>query len=117
MSDAASQPRWQHYVLLRGERLRQFWAGHLDRSQRTVLFVLGYGFDPRMCLGLQLVLAAGGTGARDVLALELHEGAASPSLTHQGLISRNWTELQVSCPRTRQGKRAPNRVLVGRTAR
>ncbi len=94
MSGATSQPRWQNYVLLREERLRRFWLNHIARGERSVLFVLGCGFDPRMCLGLQLVLAAGGTGARDVLGLELREGAASPSLTHQGLISRNWDELQ-----------------------
>jgi hypothetical protein len=47
-----------------------------------------------MCLGLQRVLTSGGNGARDVLALELKEGAASPSLTHRDLISRNWDELQ-----------------------
>jgi hypothetical protein len=94
MNGVASQPRWQHYVLLREERLRRFWQNHVARGQRSLLFVLGWGFDPRMCLGVQLVLASGGTGARDVLALELREGAASPSLTHQNLISRNWTELQ-----------------------
>jgi hypothetical protein len=47
-----------------------------------------------MCLGAQLVLAGGGLGRRDVVALELKEGPASPSLRHQDLIQQNWTELE-----------------------
>ena len=58
-----------------------------------MLFVLGRGFDPRMCIGAQLVLAGGGAGKRDFVALELKEGAASPSLMHNDLIQRNWNEL------------------------
>jgi hypothetical protein len=87
-------PRWQHYVLLRGERLRAFWASHLGQCERNVLFVLGRGFDPRMCMGLQLVLGAGGSGRRDVFALDFREGAASPSLVHQDLVEANWAALQ-----------------------
>ena len=52
MSGATSQPRWQYYVLLRENRLRRFWLNHFARGERSVLFVLGCGFDPRMCLGL-----------------------------------------------------------------
>ena len=53
------------------------------------------GGSTRVCaLACKWCSRGGGTGARDVLALELREGAASPSLTHQDLISRNWTELQ-----------------------
>jgi hypothetical protein len=87
-------PRWQYYVLLRGERLREFWADHVDQCERNMLFVLGRGFDPRMCMGLRLVLGAGGAGRRDVLALDLREGAASPSLVHQDLVEENWAALQ-----------------------
>ena len=43
--------RWQNYVLERGDGLTRFWREHLGKRERHVLFVLGLGFDPRMCLG------------------------------------------------------------------
>ncbi|MBV9122145.1 MAG: hypothetical protein JO112_02135 [Planctomycetes bacterium] len=89
-----SAPRWQHYVLLQGERLRAFWVDHLSQRERNLLFVLGRGFDPRMCMGLQLILEMGGSGQRDVLALDFREGPASPSLVYQDLVEANWTALQ-----------------------
>jgi hypothetical protein len=46
-----------------------------------------------MCHGPRLVLAAGGSGLRDVLGIQFLEGEASPSLTHQDRIDANWTEL------------------------
>jgi hypothetical protein len=101
---ASFASRWQHYVLLRGERLRAFWADHLGRRERALLFVLGRGFDPRMCLGIQLVLDAGGAGRRDLVALDLREGAASPSLVHQELVDANWAG---------PSHYAASRVLVG----
>jgi hypothetical protein len=98
MSNGAAdpQPQWQQYVLLRGDRFRTFWASHLAQRERSVLFVLGRGFDPRMCLGLKQVLEAGGKGARDVVALEFREGPASPSLSHQSRVDHNWAELQAA---------------------
>jgi hypothetical protein len=95
MSEYASLglPRWHNYVMESGPRLETFWKSHL-RTPRDVLFVVGKGFDPRMCLGLQLVLSAGGTGKRDVIALELDEGDSSPSKRYQPLVDENWTVLQ-----------------------
>jgi hypothetical protein len=94
MIGVASKPRWQHYVLLRTQRLVEFWQSHLSRGDRSVLLVLGKGFDPRMCLGARLVLAGGGPGKRDAVALELNEGPGSPSFIHQDLIDKNWNELE-----------------------
>jgi hypothetical protein len=86
--------RWQNYVLERGTPLKAFWAAHLAERQRNVLVVVGKGFDPRMCLGVQLLLAAGGTGTRDVHALEFQEGESSPSLAHGEWIRGNWEALE-----------------------
>jgi hypothetical protein len=91
-----NQPRWQHYVLVRGERFRTFWVNHLTKGERSVLYVLGRGFDPRMCQGLKLLLEVGGKGPRDVIALDFREGPASPSLTHADLVEQNWAQLQSS---------------------
>lgn len=86
-------PRWHNYVMESGSRLATFWQTRL-RATRHVLFMLGKGFDPRMCFGLQLLLNAGGTGKRDIIAVEFDEGAFSPSRAYQPLVQENWTVLQ-----------------------
>ena len=59
-----------------------------------MLFILGRGFDPRMCVGAEALLRLGGEGRRDVLAIEYHEGGASPSRIHAALVAENWTRLE-----------------------
>ena len=86
-------PRWHNYVMESGPRLKTFWETHL-RDTRHVLFLLGKGFDPRICLSLRSLLNAGGTGKRDVIAIEFDEGASSPSRAYQPLVEANWTMLQ-----------------------
>ncbi len=88
------EARWRDYVLARGDdRVRAFWVPHLAERERAVLFVVGRGFDPRMCHGPRLVLSAGGAGVRDVLGIQFLEGEASPSLAHTDRIDQNWEEL------------------------
>ena len=81
--------RWQNYVLERGAGLGQFWRDHLAQGDRRTLFVLGRGFDPRMCLGLELVLGSGGAGRCDVTLIDYQEGDASPSRTHDEQVREN----------------------------
>jgi hypothetical protein len=50
---------------------------------------MGLGFDPRMNLGAQAVIRAGGPGCRQVILLEFDEGSASPSLRYQPWIQTN----------------------------
>ena len=86
--------RWRDYVLARGDdRARAFWTAHLSERERAVLFVVGCGFDPRSCHGPRLVLAAGGSGTRDLLGIQFLEGEASPSLAHRDRIDQNWSVL------------------------
>lgn len=54
-----------------------------------MLFILGCGFDPRMCLGLEMVLAQGGRGSRDVMVINYREGDNSPSRTYDTLVEEN----------------------------
>ena len=89
-------PRWQNYVLERGGGLAQFWQGHLGDGERRILFVMGCGFDPRMCMGLELLLASGGKGDRDVLLIEYHEGDDSPSRQHDDLGTANHERLEAA---------------------
>ncbi len=87
-------PRWRNYVFDSGAQLQEFWAAHLAEQRRNLLFVLGKGFDPRMCLGLESILGLGGRGRRDVTAIEFTEGETSPSKIHAPLVEANWCKLR-----------------------
>lgn len=91
--NGVNPPYWEDYVLDTGEELIGFWRGHLAERKRNVLFVTGKGFDPRMCLGLETLLGLGGEGKRDILAVSLDEGAASPSTAHLPHVEENWKRL------------------------
>lgn len=71
--------RWRDYFLREGEQFCKFWQPFLMERKRDVLFVLGHGFDTRMCDGLERMLSLGGDGARDVALLAFHEGPDSHS--------------------------------------
>lgn len=87
-------PRWQDYVLTDGRAFQGFWMSHLRSRQRDILFVLGHGFDPRMCLGFKAIMDAGGNGRRDICVLTLEEGPQSPSQAHAALAQENLRELE-----------------------
>ena len=74
--------RWRDYFLRDSERFDEFWKPFLGERKRDVLFVLGHGFDSRMCDGIERVLSLGGEGARDVALIVFHEGPESSSQTY-----------------------------------
>ena len=88
--------RWRDYFLEKGRGLIEFWSEHLGERERSVLLVLGRGFDPRSRLGLDMILAAGGVGGRDVLGLDYDEGEASPSLAYAQRVEENWTHISTA---------------------
>lgn len=71
--------RWRDYSLRDGEGFDEFWKQFLAERKRDLLFVLGHGFDARMCDGIERVLSIGGEGMRDVALIAFHEGPESPS--------------------------------------
>lgn len=81
--------RWEYYLLLRNAVFGDFWKRHFSEKNRSALFVLGLGFDPRMCSGLRAVIDAGGRGDRECLLIEYDEGPASPSREHMNLVPCN----------------------------
>jgi len=90
--DPVGSARWHNYVMESGPRLQNFWRSYFN-VDRHVLFVLGKGFDPRMCLGLRSLLDAGGAGRRDVIGIAFDEGSSSPSKAYEQLVHANWAEL------------------------
>lgn len=93
MTAVSEAARWHEYVLARGGPFLEFWAGHVHRAKR-ILWILGQGFDPRMCLGLETVVALDGAPPVDVIALDYDEGPASPSWRQAQAISANRARLQ-----------------------
>ena len=85
--------RWANYLLKGGSDFASFWKLFLS-SQHHVLFVLGLGFDPRMCSAIRRIMNQGGGGKRDCLLLVFDEGPDSPSKQHGDRVQLNREELQ-----------------------
>ena len=86
--------RWMNYVLQGGAKFVPFWESLLQSSNRDILFVIGRGFDPRMCEAVKRLSSLGGTGKRDCVVVEFDEGETSPSHLHDELIARNMSALE-----------------------
>jgi len=85
--------RWENYLMKHGEEFFTFWEELLSERTRNLLFVMGLGFDPRMCQGLETVLNAGGRGKRVCLLIEYDEGDNSPSKDYANLVQANFQAL------------------------
>jgi hypothetical protein len=56
MTTAEARPRWLDYVLERNEAVADHWTRRVAADARAALLV-GQGFDPRMCLGIEVLQA------------------------------------------------------------
>jgi len=92
MSEHNAYSRWEHYFMRRGSSCTKFWQEYLSGRNRRVLFILGLGFDPRMCIGLQMFLEADKTCVKDCILIKYNEGLNSPSNAYKSL-----TDANVSC--------------------
>lgn len=86
--------RWRDYFLRGGEHFDKFWRPFLNERKRDMLFVLGHGFDARMCDGLERMLSLGGEGSRDVALLAFHEGPDSHSHSYAEQRKANGEHLE-----------------------
>ena len=86
--------RWMDYVLQGGAKFVPFWESLLQSRDRDILFVVGRGFDPRMCEAVEQVLSLGGRGKRDCVVVEFDEGGSSPSRLHDELLNQNMCALE-----------------------
>ena len=97
--------RWRDYFLRDGEGFDEFWRAFLAERKRNLLFVLGHGFDARMCDGIERMLSLGGEGTRDVALIAFDEGAESPSQIYLAQRKANGERLE---------KLAQGRGTIGR---
>lgn len=85
--------RWENYVLQSGSHLTEFWQEHLS-APRKILFVLGKGFDSRMCIGITNLIETQKVKDLTVLAVAFEEGELSPSRTYSPKVEENWQKLE-----------------------
>jgi len=94
-TEQGQQPaRWANYFLIGGDNFTPFWNLFLCSKPRHLLFVLGLGFDPRMCSAIQEIMKQGGEGLRNCLLLVFDEGSSSPSKQHVDRVQQNREQLQ-----------------------
>lgn len=86
--------RWNNYVFERGAQLSEFWNDHLKNANRSLLFVLATGFDPRMCLGLERVLGCCPKTPCNVVLVDYDEGRNSASQLYREAIDANLKRLR-----------------------
>ena len=84
--------RWDDYVLNVADDATRFWQTLLGERSRSVLYVTGQGFDPRMCDGPSLLLGCGGAGRRDCMLLA-YQGQEFLTDRERQSIDRNRTRL------------------------
>jgi len=84
--------RWDPYFLKSDDDFILFWEPYLAQGNKKILFVLGRGFDPRMCNGLRKIVNCGGGSVIDCLQIAYNEGPNSPSLKHQLNLDTNIAE-------------------------
>src|SRR5437867_9712785 len=87
------ESRWQDYFLKKGEEFHLFWKEYL-KVERKILFILGQGFDPRMCLGPETILKNDQKGTRDFIIIEFKEGENSPSRDYRNDVATNLQTLR-----------------------
>jgi hypothetical protein len=99
MTPSLPAPRWESYILVSEDELKEFWRQHSAAKSRNVLFVLRKGFDPRMCDALTKLIAAATTGTGiDVLALEVLDETDAPRSTEDAFAESNWERLKNLAP-------------------
>lgn len=81
--------RWDPYLLLSGERLKQLWQEHFLSQNKKALFIMGKGFDVRMNLGLERLLKDAPNIDIELLVINFNEGTNSPSKKYEDLVAEN----------------------------
>ena len=75
--------RWDTCHGFHGSEAKQFWRTHLKGRSRKLLYVLGSGFDPRMCSGVEKLLGQMENSDVTWLCIGLKEEYPEPALVQQ----------------------------------
>lgn len=86
--------RWDPSVLIRGNKTPDFWRNHFKSSQRSVLFILGKGFDVRMNIAIKEILSCSPSIMLECWLIEFDEGVGSNSLKYLKHVQENEDELK-----------------------
>lgn len=85
--------RWNPYVLLQNETVKELWNSHFKEQDRKVLFILGKGFDVRMNLAIASLLELCPEINLECIMIEIDEGKDSSSHNLKDLVDENINEL------------------------
>ena len=80
--------RWNDYVIIDNENFTNFWKDFL-KNNRKIFYLLGCGFDSRMCTILKKLLENNSNSDFSYRAIDYDEGNASPSHNHSDLKDNN----------------------------
>jgi hypothetical protein len=97
-------PRWMNYYFRRGEDFKD-WKDYLQCETRNMLFIVGLGFDPRMCRSLEEIASMGGSGTRDCLIIKFDSGANFQNGRYSSLIEQNMRKLDSLFPTGKKNTR------------
>lgn len=89
MTEILEHMQWKNYFLCSGDKFRQFWRDYTLSNNRDICYILGVGFDPRMCSAIDYLIKCEGGGLRDCILIEYNEGDDSPSKKYQHEIDKN----------------------------
>ena len=94
ISSEPTENRWDGYVLRSAEEFVPFWQSLLNSECRDLLFIVGIGFDPRMCNAAEVILSLGGNGTRDCLLIKYSEYSMSSSTANDALSQSNLDRIE-----------------------
>ena len=84
----SNNSRWNDYVIIDNENFTNFWKDFL-KNDRKIFYLLGCGFDSRMCTILKKLLENNLNSDFSYCAIDYDEGNASPSHNHNDLKINN----------------------------
>ena len=85
--------RWKDYFLVQDDNCRAFWSSYLEEKKK-VLFILGKGFDPRMCAGLKSILENTGCSVVDCTLIDFADGSSYAPNTKLEENNRDFNRLR-----------------------
>ena len=81
--------RWLNYFIKDSKNLEDFWRTYL-KNNKKILYILGSGFDPRMCIGIRTILEKNTNSDFNCKLIDYKESSNSPSKKHSDKKLKIW---------------------------